>query len=211
MMPNLVMRNGTASDRQLTLPLAERPKDELVAGEQGPGASTEEPTLMAQILERENLKRALRQVRQNRGAPGIDGMTVDELPAYLRQHWPEIRAQLEAGKSWARHATFVAAPVNFAIRGISMPLENFYPGDDAFSNFSVVFQEEWDSFEKKEELLILLNNNIELARPIAFRLGSNFSSWLSSTVPALEHETPLQCLKSSEGIKRLKTCLMRMP
>lgn len=98
MMPNLVMRNGTAPDRQLTLPLAERPEGELVAGEQGLRASTEDLTLMAQILARENLKRALKQVRQNQGAPGIDGMTVDELPAYLKQHWPEIRAQLEAGQ-----------------------------------------------------------------------------------------------------------------
>jgi group II intron reverse transcriptase/maturase len=39
----------------------------------------------------------LKQVRQNKGAPGIDGMTVDELPDYLRHHWPEIRAQLEVG------------------------------------------------------------------------------------------------------------------
>jgi len=36
----------------------------------------------------------LKQVRQNKGAPGIDGMTVDELPDYLRHHWLEIRAQL---------------------------------------------------------------------------------------------------------------------
>ena len=36
-------------------------------------------------------------MRQNKGAPGIDGMRVDELPGYLRAHWPEIRAQLVAG------------------------------------------------------------------------------------------------------------------
>jgi group II intron reverse transcriptase/maturase len=53
--------------------------------------------LLAQVLERANLQRALKQVRQNKGAPGIDGMTVDELPDYLRHHWPEIRVQLEAG------------------------------------------------------------------------------------------------------------------
>jgi RNA-directed DNA polymerase len=87
-----------APDRQLTLALDHDPEGELVAGERGQGASTEELTLMAQILDRENLKRALKQVRQNQGAPGIDGMTVDELPAYLKQHWPEIRAQLEAGQ-----------------------------------------------------------------------------------------------------------------
>ena len=39
---------------------------------------------------------ALKQVRQNQGAPGIDGMSVDELPGYLRDHWLEIRAQLIA-------------------------------------------------------------------------------------------------------------------
>jgi RNA-directed DNA polymerase len=53
--------------------------------------------LLAQVLDRANLQRALKQVRQNKGAPGIDGMTVDALPEYLRHHWPEIREQLETG------------------------------------------------------------------------------------------------------------------
>jgi len=37
-------------------------------------------TLLARVLERENLQRALKRVRQNKGAPGIDGMSVDALP-----------------------------------------------------------------------------------------------------------------------------------
>jgi RNA-directed DNA polymerase len=41
--------------------------------------------------------RALRQVRRNKGAPGVDGMTVDELPKHLRRNWPAIRSQLLAG------------------------------------------------------------------------------------------------------------------
>jgi RNA-directed DNA polymerase len=49
------------------------------------------------MLDRANLQRALKQVRRNKGAPGIDGMTVDALPDYLRHQWPEIRTQLEAG------------------------------------------------------------------------------------------------------------------
>ena len=49
------------------------------------------------MLERGNLQRALKQVRRNKGAPGIDGMTVDDLPEYLRHHWPALRAQLLAG------------------------------------------------------------------------------------------------------------------
>ncbi|WP_239062066.1 group II intron reverse transcriptase/maturase [Ideonella livida] len=53
--------------------------------------------LLEQALERENLQRALRQVRQNKGAPGVDGMTVDELPGHLKRHWPQIKAQLLAG------------------------------------------------------------------------------------------------------------------
>jgi group II intron reverse transcriptase/maturase len=52
---------------------------------------------MERVLERSNLIRALKQVRSNRGAPGIDGMSVDALPSYLKEHWLEIRAQLMEG------------------------------------------------------------------------------------------------------------------
>ena len=62
---------------------------------------SESPTgsirLMESVCERQNMRRALRQVRKNKGAPGIDGMTVDELPGYLKRHWPKIKAQLLAG------------------------------------------------------------------------------------------------------------------
>jgi len=53
--------------------------------------------LMEEVCERENLKEALRRVKGNKGSPGIDGMTVDELPGYLQQHWLEIREQLLNG------------------------------------------------------------------------------------------------------------------
>lgn len=53
--------------------------------------------LLEGVLERANLRCALKQVRSNQGAPGIDAMTVDELPDYLRHHWVDIRAQLVAG------------------------------------------------------------------------------------------------------------------
>lgn len=69
-----------------------------VAGESNTPESIPPQALLARVLERVNLQRALKQVRQNKGAPGIDGMTVDELPEYLRHHWPEIRVQLEAGR-----------------------------------------------------------------------------------------------------------------
>mgnify|MGYP000005734464 CR=1 FL=1 len=52
---------------------------------------------MEAIVERDNLKKALTQVKCNKGAPGIDGMTVDDLAAYLKEHWPAIRVQLLDG------------------------------------------------------------------------------------------------------------------
>src|SRR5204863_6316352 len=53
--------------------------------------------LMEVIVARDNLKKALAQVKRNKGAPGIDGMTVEELTPYLKEHWPAIRAQLLDG------------------------------------------------------------------------------------------------------------------
>jgi RNA-directed DNA polymerase len=53
--------------------------------------------LMEAIVERDNLRKALAQVRRNKGAPGVDGMTVDDLPLYLKDHWLSIRSQLLDG------------------------------------------------------------------------------------------------------------------
>ena len=61
-------------------------------------------TLMEEILRRENLIVALKRVQSNKGAPGFDGMTVDELPGYLREAWPAIREHL-------LDATYTPAPV----------------------------------------------------------------------------------------------------
>jgi group II intron reverse transcriptase/maturase len=52
---------------------------------------------MELVLERQNLQAALKRVRKNKGSPGIDGMTVDELPAHLKAHWSELREHLLAG------------------------------------------------------------------------------------------------------------------
>jgi RNA-directed DNA polymerase len=49
---------------------------------------------MEAVVERENLKTALAQVKRNKGAAGVDGMAVGELPDYLKEHWLAIRAQL---------------------------------------------------------------------------------------------------------------------
>lgn len=54
--------------------------------------------LMAQVLSRENLQRAWEQVKANRGAPGVDGMTVAEFPDFVRSpRWPIIKESLAKG------------------------------------------------------------------------------------------------------------------
>jgi len=89
--------------------MAEKPKDSRrIAGgtrestgreRQASAVGTEEPRpkaegLLEEVLRRENLKEALKRVRSNRGAPGIDGMTVDDLTPYLKENWPRIREAL---------------------------------------------------------------------------------------------------------------------
>src|SRR5260370_35916104 len=49
------------------------------------------------MLSPENLGRALRRVEANKGAPGADGMTTEELRPWLREHWAVVREALDAG------------------------------------------------------------------------------------------------------------------
>jgi hypothetical protein len=51
-----------------------------------------------EIFSRGNLIAALKRVQSNGGAPGVDGMRVEELPGHLKAHWPSIREKLEAGR-----------------------------------------------------------------------------------------------------------------
>jgi RNA-directed DNA polymerase len=53
--------------------------------------------LMEEVCERENCLQAYKRVKSNKGSPGIDGMTVEQLPGYLKEHWPAIREQLLRG------------------------------------------------------------------------------------------------------------------
>jgi RNA-directed DNA polymerase len=88
---------------QLVLPLEGR--GEALRGQRSGEASTaasgnERPgtdRLMEEVVQRGNAMAALKRVRQNKGSPGVDGMTVDELPEYLVENWVEIREQLLAG------------------------------------------------------------------------------------------------------------------
>jgi RNA-directed DNA polymerase len=79
---------------------AQKAKTEVVESRQA-AYTIESPAstnrLMEEVCERQNLREALRRVKANRGSPGIDGMTIDEITDYLKQHWPAIREQLLSG------------------------------------------------------------------------------------------------------------------
>jgi RNA-directed DNA polymerase len=69
------------------------------------GAAPVDPdALLRQVLDGANLNLAWKQVKANKGAPGIDGMTIDDFPAFAREHWERIRSQLSEG-------TYHPAPV----------------------------------------------------------------------------------------------------
>ena len=53
--------------------------------------------LIEEVCDRGNLVRAWKRVRSNKGSPGVDGMTIEDAKAYLREHWPNIRSQLLLG------------------------------------------------------------------------------------------------------------------
>jgi RNA-directed DNA polymerase len=70
---------------------------EALAAEGEVESPAEADRLMEEILDPENLRKALKRVKANKGSAGVDRMTVDRIPDYLKQHWPGIRAQLLEG------------------------------------------------------------------------------------------------------------------
>jgi hypothetical protein len=72
---NQVIALDTQHERAVALP-----QDESLIGAQSPLNCIQPKASLQAVLERANLQRALKQVRRNKGAPGIDGMTVDALP-----------------------------------------------------------------------------------------------------------------------------------
>ena len=97
---------------------------------------------MEAIVERSNLKKALAQVRANEGAAGIDGMSVEALAPYLKEHWPTIRAQLLDGPYKPQPVRRVEIPkASGGIRPLGIPTVL-----DRFIQHAVmqVLQADWD-------------------------------------------------------------------
>src|SRR5258705_4574901 len=95
----------------------------------GATSGTESPAstnrLMEAVCERENLKAALRQVKANKGSPGVDGMTVVGIKDYLKQHWPAIREQLLNGTYEPKPVRRVEIPKpDGGVRKLGIPTAN---------------------------------------------------------------------------------------
>jgi RNA-directed DNA polymerase len=100
------MTKGDA-DRRVEIPDSHPEGSRRNRREEGLGASRvtarredsgpEAEQLLEAVVERENMWRALKQVERNKGAAGVDNMTVEQLRAYLREHWLGIKEELLAG------------------------------------------------------------------------------------------------------------------
>jgi RNA-directed DNA polymerase len=86
----------TVEGRSEALKAAAKGIETLVAKRQTESLAGSE-RLMEEVCEWENCKQALRRVKANKGNPGVDGMTVEQLPDYLKQHGLEIGEQLRRG------------------------------------------------------------------------------------------------------------------
>ncbi len=98
---------------------------------------------MEKVVARDNLTNALARVRRNKGAPGVDGMTVDNLAPYLKDHWPEIRDRLLRGTYRPQPVRRVEIPkASGGMRALGIPtvLDRFIQ-----QAMMQVLQEDWDA------------------------------------------------------------------
>ncbi len=102
----------------------------------------EDERMMEVVCNRENLWKALTRVQANKGSPGVDGMTVQELPEYLKEHWPALREQLLRGAYQPQPVKRVEIPKpDGGVRKLGIPTVL-----DRFVQQAVlqVLQEQWD-------------------------------------------------------------------
>jgi len=121
------------------------------------GLSTESQAdtskLMEEVCEKENLKEALRRVKANAGAAGVDGMNVAELAGYLRENWSRLKEQLSTGTYKPQPVRRVEIPkAGGGTRKLGIPtvVDRFVqqavlqvlqkPWDSTFSDFSFGFR-----------------------------------------------------------------------
>ena len=144
--------NGTRQQIQYSLALEPVNRGEPpVSGHQGAEPWVAKPApespavteqLMEEMCDRENLARAWKRVRRNKGSPGVDGMSIDDARDYLREHWPSIRSQLLAGTYQPRPVRRVEIPKpDGGVRKLGVPCVVDRLIQQALLQ---VLQEQWD-------------------------------------------------------------------
>ena len=68
------------------------------AVEEQESPARDQDATMEEVLARANMFEALKRVQENRGSAGVDGMTVEEVAGYLREHWPRLKGELLEGR-----------------------------------------------------------------------------------------------------------------
>jgi RNA-directed DNA polymerase len=95
---------------------------EVVTAITGPESLARGEHLMEAICDPENIEAASRAVMRNKGAPGVDGITVRQLPGVLRARWPEVKDQLLQGRYQPQPVLRVQIPKpNGGMRDLGIP------------------------------------------------------------------------------------------
>ena len=131
-----------ATESRDEFPMAVSEGTELSVAKRDAESPTQTTSLMEEVCQRDNLWKALKRVQANKGAPGVDGMTVRQLPKYLKRHWPKIREQLLAGTYRPQPVKRVEIPKpDGGVRKLGIPTAL-----DRFIQQAVlqVLQERWD-------------------------------------------------------------------
>ena len=135
--------------------------------------------LMEEICDRENLKEALRRVKANKGSPGMDGITVNQLDDYLEQHWQAIREQLLSGAYKPKPVKRVEIPKpDGGVRKLGIPTVL-----DRFIQQAVmqVLQRQWDpTFSDHSSAFDRDDRRIRLLRRHSGILPKATAGWLIS-------------------------------
>lgn len=78
--------------------------------------------LLEEILSRENMQLAYKRVKANKGASGIDGITIDEIDSYLKENWVNIRDKIRRRKYKPKPVRRVEIPKpNGGVRNLGIP------------------------------------------------------------------------------------------
>ncbi len=139
--------------------------------------SLAEERSMEEVLNRENLKKALERVQGNKGSPGVDGMNVGELPSYLRKHWPKLREHLLNGRYRPQPVLRkeIPKPDGGGTRRLGIPTVV-----DRFIQQALhqILQEQWDASFSEHSYGFLPNRNAHQAVAAAQRYIREGYDWV---------------------------------